>query len=252
MGISKISDFLGSEKVQGAVMQAGMSFALSKFKYGGLISAAVTADKLAGMLSGAMSKSPGEIADWVAGKADSAVSSVLDQAAKAGQFASTLATTKAKDLISNALSGVDSLVGGASQSIAEVVGTVQRIDLDSAVDGLINDIRIPSMATLSRSVQNELKIASGEFIGQIDAAGNLIDQAQDLALSATNITGKIADAQSLAGSVVDKVGNIVNESNQVVGSVVNQVQSAATQVTDAAGNVVNKATGLFNDDEDTA
>ena len=244
LNINSVADMLSSEKLQGSIMQAGMDFAYGQLKATGILSGLETAKDMAGLLSGAMSKSPGEIADWVAGKADAAVSGVLDQVAKAGQFASTLAATKANNLINNALSGVQDITAGVSKSITDVVGTVQRIDLDGAVDELVANVKIPSLSAASRAVQNTLKLESGEFLGQIDAAGNLVDLGKNLAMSAENITGKIGDVKGLVGGAVDQVGNIVDEANNVVGSVVNQATSVATQVKDAAGNVVNTATGL--------
>jgi hypothetical protein len=247
-GINSLQDILTSEKLQGTIVQNGMEFAFNELKATGILTGLEKVQDMAGILNGAMNASPGDLVDWVKGKASGAINEVLDVAANAGQFAANLAE-KAGDLINNSLSGVQAIAASASKSIHDLVGTVERANVDAAVDNLISNAKIPSFATVSKTIQSQIKLASGEVIGAIDAAGNLVDAAGNIAVSAQNITNNLTGTLenltgNLAGSLDNLTGNLIGNVTGNLTDITNSLTGSLTDLTGNLGNITDLTSSL--------
>lgn len=235
-GINSLQDILTSEKLQGTIVQNGMEFAFNELKATGILTGLEKAQDIAGILNGAMSASPSDLVDWVSGKASAALNEVLDIAANAGQFAVNLAD-KAGDLINNSLAGVQSIAASASKSIHDLVGTVNRANVDAAVDNIVGNAKIPSFSTISKTIQSEIKLASGEVSGAIDAAGNLIDSAGNIVANAQNV------ANNLTGTLNNLTGNLAGGLESLTGNLVGNITGNLTDLTNSLTGNLSDLTG---------
>jgi len=204
-GISSLSD-IGTEIAQSNIVQQGMSLSLDTLSENSILSGLESAGDTATMLGASLVNGASDVIDWVGGTASSVVDGAMDLVAKGSQFANSLAEGPGKEVIGGMLDK-----GGIPKSALSTISNVDTTALDNVADALTDNVKIPSISSVSTAVQGEISGISPDNIGKMieggitnvgDFLGGLPDTIGD---GLENVGDFIGD---IPGNIGDGIGSI--------------------------------------------
>ena len=136
-GITTIDDFLSSESIQDAIQQGVFKEAYSQLEATGIMSSVNSVQEVAGLVQAAAEVGPDQVTAWAKGQLGDLTGQVQGQiegAVRQAQYAVDFVTKKVPETLTSAVSKVGH------------VGTATRQGLDSTVNELIGNAKVPGVA----------------------------------------------------------------------------------------------------------
>jgi len=150
-GVNSLTDVLNSEVLQNDLVKNSMEMANDVLTQAGALLGTESLADTATMLGSSMLGTGEDVLNAIEGVGDQLLNSAMSVAGKASQFADALAAGPGEAVLNSITENVS--------AIGDILNTIDNISeeaLDSNVDSLINNVRIPEISTIAKQALSHL------------------------------------------------------------------------------------------------